>query len=260
MEEWTGVPQISSSVYGIRTYHNNSVLTPHCDRMPLISSAIINVDQDVDEPWFLEVYDHAGVAHNVSMAPGDLVLYESHSVIHGRPFPMKGKYYANIFVHFEPLGPPRDAPSMTNNNNTDVTYPPYLIPDSSWAPDWRKDNPQGWKQNLNPIAMVERNDMTAIRYLGSMNASKLLDEDDGTAAQWKAIHEAARLGYVDILKYLIEEHGANPNEPCYVTALPTPLALAHKFLGENHEASLYLQSVGGVLKPLPTSSAQQEEL
>mmetsp|Transcript_16261 Transcript_16261/g.22921 ORF Transcript_16261/g.22921 Transcript_16261/m.22921 type:complete len:112 (-) Transcript_16261:224-559(-) len=33
---------------------------------------------------------------------GDLVLYESHSLIHGRPFPLKGKKYANLFVHFEP--------------------------------------------------------------------------------------------------------------------------------------------------------------
>ena len=98
--------------------------------------------------------------------------------------------------------------------------------------------------------------MRAIRYLGSINPSKLIDEDDGTGAQWKAIHEAARLGYVDVLKYLIEELGANPNEPCRVTDLPTPLALAHNNLGENHEASLYLQSVGGVLKP----SAEQEEL
>jgi hypothetical protein len=32
---------------------------------------------------------------------GDMVLYESHSVIHGRPFPLKGKFYANIFIHFE---------------------------------------------------------------------------------------------------------------------------------------------------------------
>jgi hypothetical protein len=32
---------------------------------------------------------------------GDMVLYESHSVIHGRPFPLKGRYYANIFIHFE---------------------------------------------------------------------------------------------------------------------------------------------------------------
>jgi prolyl 4-hydroxylase len=35
------------------------------------------------------------------MEPGDMVLYESHSVIHGRPFPMKGRFFANIFIHFE---------------------------------------------------------------------------------------------------------------------------------------------------------------
>jgi hypothetical protein len=53
------------------------------DRLPLVSSAIINVAQDVDEPWPLEVIGHDGKAYNVTMEPGDLVLYESHSVIHG---------------------------------------------------------------------------------------------------------------------------------------------------------------------------------
>ena len=33
-----------------------------------------------------------------------MVLYESHSVIHGRPWPLQGEYYANLFLHFEPLG------------------------------------------------------------------------------------------------------------------------------------------------------------
>ena len=63
------------------------------DRLPLVSSAIINVAQDIDEPWPIEVYDHNGKAHNVSMQPGDMVLYESHTVMHGRPFPMKGRFY-----------------------------------------------------------------------------------------------------------------------------------------------------------------------
>lgn len=95
------------------------------DRLPLVSSAIIQVAQDMDidekdetagnnannsveiadkrtKDWFLEVYDHAGRAHNVSMRPGDLVLYESHTVLHGRPFPLEGNFYANIFVHFKP--------------------------------------------------------------------------------------------------------------------------------------------------------------
>ena len=48
-------------------------------------------------------YRHDGKAQNITMLPGDMVLYESHSVLHGRPFPMKGKYYANIFVHFKPI-------------------------------------------------------------------------------------------------------------------------------------------------------------
>ena len=42
--------------------------------------------QDVDEPWPLEVIGHDGKAYNVTMEPGDLVLYESHSVIHGMYF------------------------------------------------------------------------------------------------------------------------------------------------------------------------------
>lgn len=73
------------------------------DRLPLVSSAIINVDQDTDEPWPLEVIGHDGIAVNVTMEPGDLVLYESHSVIHGRPYPLKGRFMANVFIRTLPL-------------------------------------------------------------------------------------------------------------------------------------------------------------
>ena len=90
-----------------------------------------------------EVYDHQGRAHNVTLEPGDMLLMETHSVIHGKknkthatetiswnfckreivahglhfssffniyifvaghPFPLKGRYYAMIFIHFEPTG------------------------------------------------------------------------------------------------------------------------------------------------------------
>ncbi|KAL9180163.1 hypothetical protein ACHAXT_008133 [Thalassiosira profunda] len=92
-----------SSLYGIRAYLEGAILATHVDRDPLITSAIINVGQDTDERWPLEVYDHDGNAHNITMEPGDVVLYESHSVLHGRPFPLQGKYFANIFVHFKPF-------------------------------------------------------------------------------------------------------------------------------------------------------------
>ena len=83
LEEWTGQSLAPCSIWGIRIYHNNSILAPHVDRNPLVASAIINVDQDVDEPWPLEVWAHDGKPYNITMEPGDMVLYESHSVIHG---------------------------------------------------------------------------------------------------------------------------------------------------------------------------------
>jgi len=51
IQEWTGMRLAEVSLYGIRVYETGAVLAPHVDRLPLVSSAIINVDQDVDEPW-----------------------------------------------------------------------------------------------------------------------------------------------------------------------------------------------------------------
>jgi hypothetical protein len=68
-----------------------------------VSSCIIQVAQDIDERWPVEVFGHDGVAYNITMTPGDMVLYESHSILHGRPYPLVGRYYANIFVHFIPV-------------------------------------------------------------------------------------------------------------------------------------------------------------
>lgn len=74
LQEWTGQQLAECSLYGIRIYKEGAVLAPHVDRLPLVASAIINVDQDTDEPWPLEVIGHDGRAHNVTMVPGDLVL------------------------------------------------------------------------------------------------------------------------------------------------------------------------------------------
>jgi prolyl 4-hydroxylase len=40
MEQWTGQELAPVSLYGIRLYHNGSILAPHVDRMPLVISAI----------------------------------------------------------------------------------------------------------------------------------------------------------------------------------------------------------------------------
>ena len=64
IQEWTGEELTECSLYGIRVYTEGSILAPHVDRLPLVSSAIINVAQDVDEPWVLEVIGHGGMATN----------------------------------------------------------------------------------------------------------------------------------------------------------------------------------------------------
>jgi prolyl 4-hydroxylase len=60
IEEWTGMEQKPTSMYGIREYTANALLSPHVDRLPLVSSCIVNVAQDLDEPWPLEIYDREG--------------------------------------------------------------------------------------------------------------------------------------------------------------------------------------------------------
>jgi hypothetical protein len=48
---------------------------PHSvDRLPLVASAILNVAQDVDEPWPTEIYDHQGRAHNVTYVDSSFVF------------------------------------------------------------------------------------------------------------------------------------------------------------------------------------------
>ena len=104
LEAWTAQELQPCSLYGIRVYQQGAIMLPHVDRLPLVVSAMIAVAQDVDEPWPTEVYDHSGQAHNVTLEPGDMLLFESHSVIHGHPFPLEGRYVALIFIHFEPTG------------------------------------------------------------------------------------------------------------------------------------------------------------
>ena len=43
IEEWVGQKIEATSLYGIRVYHQDAVLATHVDRLPLVSSCIIQV-------------------------------------------------------------------------------------------------------------------------------------------------------------------------------------------------------------------------
>ena len=69
IQEWTNEELTDCSLYGVRVYTEGAMLATHVDRLPLVSSAIVNVAQDVDEPWPIEVISHDGKAYNVTVSP-----------------------------------------------------------------------------------------------------------------------------------------------------------------------------------------------
>ena len=43
------------------------------------------------------------IAKNIAFTDGiDIILYESSSLVHGRPTPYQGEIFANLFIHFAP--------------------------------------------------------------------------------------------------------------------------------------------------------------
>jgi prolyl 4-hydroxylase len=101
-EEWSGKKLIPAMVYGIRSYLDNVSLLMHVDRVATHHiSAIIIVDRDEREPWPLHIEDHTGKLHKVFANPGQIILYESAKLLHGRPEAFQGNYFRNFYVHYK---------------------------------------------------------------------------------------------------------------------------------------------------------------
>jgi prolyl 4-hydroxylase len=252
IQDWTGEELTQCSLYGVRVYTEGAVLNTHVDRLPLVSSAIINVAADIDEPWPLEVIGHDGKAYNVTMEPGDMVLYESHSVLHGRPFPLKGRFVANLFVHFEPVGHSLRHHDHGQAETTDASQqyrqamergtgghesdheglPPYLLPDSPEVSNYRSRFDK-WKA---PTADQADSGTTPAHTLPLLYAT----DKNG----WTPLHEGARGGHIDVVKSLVEK-GADLNALTHGGVGGTALyfALSH---GEESAVYQFLESVGAI--------------
>lgn len=237
MEAWTGYKQAECSLYGIRIYQEGAMLAPHADDNPLVTSGILNVAQDVDEPWPLEVIGHDGKAHNVTMEPGDLVLYESHSIIHSRPFPLKGRFMANVFIHFEPYQKIGGPVELTGD------LPPYVIPGSPHEAYWRATHPEGHQLLINQ--QFTTGSTEAHQHAGTGNIKeleKVLDQyphlvNARDANGWTPLHEAIRIGDVELVK-LVLDRGGEMNRRVGVDGdggSPLWMAKNHDFLLELQE-------------------------
>eukprot|EP00873_Tetraselmis_striata_P036820 jgi/Tetstr1/457084/TSEL_043745.t1 len=61
-----------------------------------------------------------GVLATVDLKPGEMLLYESAKCFHQRRVPMKGRYYAGVFLHYRPVGW-----NMTRVDNAMPAIPPW---------------------------------------------------------------------------------------------------------------------------------------
>jgi prolyl 4-hydroxylase len=107
VEEWAGQKLKMTSLYGIREYHRGSWLKLHVDHVSThVFSLIVNVAQEnvnPDDDWPVEVITFDGRRMSVSMKPGQMLLYESAKLIHGRPSILNGDKYVNCFAHYAPV-------------------------------------------------------------------------------------------------------------------------------------------------------------
>lgn len=270
---WTGQELTQCSLYGIRIYQDGAILATHVDRLPLVSSAILNVDQDLDEPWPLEVIGHDGKAYNVTMEPGDMVLYESHSVLHGRPYPLKGRFLANIFIHFEPTGHSlRHNMGLDEEHDVDQAYrdsfkrlqaghehdnqdlPTYIIENSPEASVWKATHPNGSQRTKKKKKIASFSTGSTGAHLAAQagdlkSLKKHVDSDKKIVNKqdingWTPLHEATRGGHLDVVKYLIE-NGADPNVTTGADG-GTALWWAKQTHKDDHPIIEFLESIGAL--------------
>jgi len=68
-----------------------------------VVSSVLHIDHDLDEEYPFEILDFTGNYSKVNLKAGDMVFYESAKCFHKRSVPLKGRYHANMFLHYRPL-------------------------------------------------------------------------------------------------------------------------------------------------------------
>ncbi len=126
----------------------------------------------------------------------------------GRPFALKGRFFANIFIHFMPI------PSEEQIHEHEL--PPYILRESKVASQWE----DGEFENDIPGAPSGRHDEHHDEHWGQHDAHDAAGDGDldklieiAKVEQealhfidkngWQPIHEAVRSGEEDVIEFLM---------------------------------------------------------
>ena len=176
---------------------------------------------------------------------------------------MKGSFYANAFISFEPTGRginKRDG-SYAGDEYPQDGLPPFIIPDSPEVPIWQNEHPKGWTYN-NPLSGIVQDDIAPKADLAAsignvaglkeiaLNKPELLRMPDANG--WQPIHEAAFAGMQKAIAFLVE-NGVDVNAETASGHTPLNLVLADKENMKYHPIVDFLKRHGGVARDmLPT--------
>lgn len=105
LEEWSGTKLKLNAFYGMREYFPGAWLRNHVDRIDthVVSATLSVLKLNSTEPWPLETVTWEGKRLRYEHKPGEMLLYESSTRPHGRPYRMKDGIHVGCFVHFSPL-------------------------------------------------------------------------------------------------------------------------------------------------------------
>jgi len=104
LEEWSGQKLKLNAFYGIREYYPGAWLRNHIDRIDthIISATISLLRPNATKPWPIETVSWEGKRFRFQHRPGEMLLYESSTRPHGRPYKMEDGVHVGCFVHFSP--------------------------------------------------------------------------------------------------------------------------------------------------------------
>lgn len=197
-EQWVSAKLTPTVAYGMRVYQNQSQLLMHLDNPSThIVSSILHIGSSEDaQEWPLVLEDYTGNTVEVHLTPGDLLLYESSRILHGRPTVFHGSWYTSLFIHYAPVGywnpgtnamdemqyavPPdwskQRVPLAQSNSNTTST--PIISPISMLGMGVEETACDGWCNGVNGKRLVVRGPALRHGILESAGGPTFLPRDD----------------------------------------------------------------------------------